>query len=320
MGHTGTHDLRKLLNYGCEKMKNEKLLSDCVLCPRECHVNRLNGQRGYCGQTDELMVARAALHLWEEPCLSGNNGSGTVFFTGCSLRCVYCQNYTLSMGQSGKKITADRLAEIFLELQEQGAHNINLVTPDHFVPQIVKAMKKAKKNGLILPFVYNSSGYVKVETLRLLAGYVAIYLPDLKYMDSSIGKKYSNCEDYFQYASQAITEMVRQIGEAVFDAKGIMQKGVIVRHLILPGCPEDSKKIIRYLYELFGDSIYLSIMNQYTPLVHLHNHPELNRKINAEEYDEVVEYAVSLGVKNGFIQEGETALESFIPDFNGDGV
>lgn len=296
------------------------MLSDCVLCPRECHANRAGGQRGYCGQTDELMVARAALHFWEEPCLSGSNGSGTVFFAGCGLKCVYCQNYVLAQGQSGKKITTNRLAEIFLELQEQGAHNINLVTPDHFVPQIIEAMKRAREKGLVLPFVYNSSGYVTVETLRLLRGYIAIYLPDLKYLDSFIGKKYSHCADYFHYASQAIAEMVRQTGEAVFDEKGIMQKGVIVRHLLLPGCLEDSKKIVKYLYETYGDLIYLSIMNQYTPLAQVDNHPELNRKVSAAEYDEVVEYAVSLGVKNGFIQEGETASESFIPEFNGEGV
>lgn len=302
-------------------MENKELFRDCVLCPRACHANRAGGQRGYCGQTDELMVARAALHFWEEPCLSGSNGSGTVFFTGCGLKCVYCQNYALAQGQGGKKITTSRLAAIFLELQEQGAHNINLVTPDHFVPQIIEAIKKAREKGLVLPFVYNSSGYVTVETLRLLDGYIAIYLPDLKYMDSAAGKKYSHCADYFQYASRAIAEMVRQTGgEAVFDEQGIMQKGVIVRHLLLPGWIEDSKRIVKYLYETYGDLIYLSIMNQYTPLAQVNKHPELNRQVSAAEYDELVEYAVSLGVQNGFIQEGETASESFVPAFNGEGV
>lgn len=298
----------------------DSLLADCTLCPRECHVNRGNEQRGFCGQTAGLKVARASLHLWEEPCISGNKGSGTVFFSGCSLRCVYCQNYKISSGEIGKIITIDRLTDIFLELEEKGAHNINLVTPDHYIPQIIEAIQNARQKGLSLPFIYNSSGYVKVETLKLLEGYLDIYLPDLKYINRSIAKKYSNCEDYFAYASQAINEMVRQVKKPVFDRAGIMKKGVIVRHLTLPGCLEDSKKIIKYLYTTYGDSIFISIMNQYTPVTNMHNCPELNRIISPEEYGELVDYAINLGVKNGFIQEGETACESFIPDFNGEGV
>lgn len=300
--------------------RQDNLLADCTLCPRQCHVNRSNEQRGFCGQTAGLKVARASLHLWEEPCISGNKGSGTVFFSGCSLRCVYCQNYKISSGEKGKIITNDRLTDIFLELEEKGAHNINLVTPDHYIPQIIEAIRNARQKGLSLPFVYNSSGYVKVETLKLLEGYMDIYLPDLKYINRAIAKKYSNCEDYFIYAAQAINEMVRQVKEPVIDGAGNMKKGVIVRHLALPGCLEDSKKIINYLYTTYGDSIFISIMNQYTPVTNLHNYQELNRKISPEEYGELVDYAIDLGVRNGFIQEGDTALESFIPDFNGEGV
>lgn len=303
-----------------EKGPCMKMLSDCTLCPRECHANRVSGQRGYCGQTAELTVARAALHLWEEPCFSGKRGSGTVFFAGCALGCIYCQNFTISRGYNGKKITVERLGKIFLELQEEGAHNINLVTPDHFVPQICEALERAKAEGLTLPVVYNSSAYARTQTLKLLEGSVDIYLPDLKYMDSAIAKKYSACADYFQHASQAIGEMVRQAGEPVFDAQGIMQKGVIVRHLLLPGCLEDAKNIVKYLHETFGDKIYLSLMNQYTPLGHYPDCPELDRKITAEEYEELVDYALSIGVENGFRQEGETASESFIPPFDGKGV
>ncbi|HHV12631.1 MAG TPA: radical SAM protein [Clostridiales bacterium] len=297
-----------------------ELLKDCTLCPRECHVDRRKGQIGYCKETDELVVARAALHMWEEPCISGAEGSGTVFFSGCAMGCVYCQNQSIASGLAGKKISINRLAEIFLELQEQKANNINLVTPSHYVPPIVEAIKLARSKGMKIPVVYNCSGYEKVETLRLLEGYIDIYLPDLKYMAAEPAKRYSNCGDYFQYASQAIAEMVRQVPRAEFDGREMMVKGVIVRHLTLPGYLEDSKNIIKYLYETFGDKIYISIMNQYTPLSGVENYPEINRKISDSEYEKLVEYAIELGVENGFIQEGETAMESFIPEFNGEGV
>ena len=296
------------------------ILSDCTLCPRNCHVDRTRGQTGYCRQTDELVVARAALHMWEEPCISGEKGSGTVFFSGCSLGCVFCQNHNISKGLSGKKITIERLSDIFIELQGKGANNINLVTPSHFVPQIVKAISAARSKGLQIPIVYNCSGYERTETLRLLEGYVDIYLPDLKYMDRKISKRYANADDYFDYASKAVREMVRQVGECTFDEKGIMRKGVIVRHLALPGYIEDSKNIIKFLHDTFGDAIFISIMNQYTPLAIVEKYPEINRKLTDEEYDELVDYAISIGVENGFIQEGETALESFIPEFNAEGV
>ena len=296
------------------------LLTDCALCPRECHVDRTRGKRGYCRATDELVVARAALHMWEEPCISGKEGSGTVFFSGCALGCIYCQNRVISKDLTGKTITIERLAEIFLELQEKGANNINLVTPSHYAPHIVEALNLSRKNGLILPVVYNCSGYEKVETLKLLEGYVDIYLPDLKYMSSEPAIRYSNCRDYFTVAAAAIDEMVRQVKETSFDERGIMQKGVIVRHLTLPGYLEDSKKIIKYLYETYRDRIFVSIMNQYTPISKNVAYPELDRKITEEEYEELVDFAVEIGLENGFIQEGETALESFIPAFDGEGV
>ena len=283
-------------------------------------MDRDAGQVGYCGVTSELRVARAALHMWEEPCLSGEAGSGTVFFSGCNLRCVYCQNYHIAHAELGKAITVERLAEVFGELQAKGALNINLVTPSHYVPQIIQALEMAKARGLSLPVVYNSSAYEKVETLRLLDGLVDVYLPDLKYVDSAISKKYSHAADYFVVATAALAEMVQQVGEPFFDDQGIMRKGVIVRHLLLPGCLEDSKAVIRYLYETYGERIYISIMNQYTPLPHVARYPELDRRITSEEYDELVTYALDLGVENGFIQEGDTALESFIPDFDDEGV
>lgn len=296
------------------------LLKDCTLCPRECHVDRTAGKRGYCRATDKLVVARAALHMWEEPCISGEEGSGTVFFVGCPLGCIYCQNSSISKGVAGKAITIERLADIFLELQGKGANNINLVTPSHYALHIIHALDLARKKGLTLPIVYNCSGYEKIETIRLLQGYIDIYLPDLKYMSAEPALKYSNCKDYFQVAEKAIEEMVRQVGNAEFDSRGIMQKGVIVRHLALPGYLEDSKRIIKYLYQTYGNGIYISIMNQYTPMAKNETYPELNRTITQAEYDKLVDYAIDIGVENGFIQEGDTAQESFIPEFNCEGV
>lgn len=298
----------------------KKILNNCDLCPRNCHVDRTSGQRGYCGQTDKLVVARAALHMWEEPCISGTRGSGTVFFSGCSVGCVYCQNHNIAEGKAGKIITTKRLSEIFIELQNKGAHNINLVTPSHYIPQIIDAVSLSRSNGFSVPVVYNTSGYEKLEAIRMLKGTVDIYLPDLKYMDGAIAQMYSNCKDYFLYASAAIKEMVNQVPEPEFDSDGIMTKGVIVRHMMLPGYLEDSKNIIKYLYDTFGNKIYMSIMNQYTPLPHVSPYPEINRKITDKEYDELIDYAVESGVENGFIQEGETQSESFIPEFNGEGV
>ena len=292
----------------------------CNLCPRECNVDRGLGKIGFCKVPNHIKVARAALHFWEEPCISGEEGSGTVFFSGCNLRCVYCQNRKIAEGVYGKEITVDRLAAIFVELQEKGANNINLVTPSHYVLEIVKALKMAKAQGLSVPVVYNSSAYEKVEILSLLEGYVDVYLPDFKYMDAMLSKKYSGAKDYSDVAKEALKEMVRQVGVARFDERGILTNGVVVRHLVLPGYTEDSKKIIKYLYETYGNHIYISILSQFTPLNGLKEYPELNRKLTEEEYDEVVDYAIEIGVENGFIQEGDVAEESFIPDFDGQGV
>ncbi|MBS5939188.1 MAG: radical SAM protein [Clostridium sp.] len=290
------------------------------MCPRNCGVNRLKDKVGYCGAGNNIRVARAALHYWEEPCISGSIGSGTVFFSFCTLKCVFCQNYNISQCSFGKEITIDRLAEIFLELQGKGALNINLVTPTHYVPQIIEALKIAKGKGLKLPVIYNSSGYEKVETIKLLKGYIDVYLPDMKYFDTKYSMKYSKAKDYFLYAKEAIDEMVNQVGEVKFDKNGIIKKGVIIRHLMLPGLLFDSKKIIDYIHSTYGNKVYISIMNQYTPLEHVKIYPELNRPLNQKHYEALIDYAVSIGVENGFIQEEGTDKESFIPLFNFEGV
>lgn len=297
-------------------------MQDCTLCPRECHADRTAGQTGFCGQSEQIMAARAALHFWEEPCLSGTNGSGTVFFSGCNLRCVYCQNHTIAQGQTGKGISIERLSEIFLELQDKKAHNINLVTPTHFVPQIIKALQNAKDNGLTIPVVYNTSCYEKVDTLKRLEGLIDIYLPDLKYHDTGLSARYSTAPDYFEKAAAAIDEMLRQTGLPVFadGEDSLMLKGVIVRHLLLPGCAADSRYLLRFLHQAYQNDIYVSIMNQYTPMPQAASIPALNRRISSEEYDRIVDYAISIGIENGFIQEGETASESFIPAFDCEGI
>ena len=295
----------------------------CTLCPRNCAVDREKGERGICGQTNEVKVARAALHFWEEPCISGEEGSGTVFFSGCSLHCVFCQNEAIANGTVGKVITIERLAEIFLELQEKGANNINLVTPGHFIPQIKEALTQARKKGLKLPIVYNTSSYESVEAIKSLEGFVDIYLPDFKYMNSELSAKYSHVADYAQVAKEVIHEMVRQTGKPVFendDDEGLLKRGTVVRHLMLPGGMEDSKAVIQYLYETYGNDIYISIMSQFTPLANVSGYPELNRKVTEEEYEELVDYAIELGLEQGFIQEGDVAEESFIPDFDCEGV
>ena len=298
----------------------------CNLCPRNCLVDRENGKTGYCGQSNKIYIAQAYLHMWEEPCISGKEGSGTVFFCGCPLRCVFCQNHRIALGKkqtgekTGKEVSIERLKEIFLELQEKGANNINLVTGTHYIPQIVIALNEAKEEGLTIPVVYNTGGYEKEESLHLLEGLIDIYLPDLKYFSNKLSKEYSNAEDYFDVAAKAIEEMVRQVGKPQFDENGYMKKGVIVRHLVLPGSTKDSKEILKYLWDSYKDDIYVSIMNQYTPMEQVKNHPLLNRKVTKREYQKVVDYALSLGWENGFIQEGKTAKESFIPEFDGLGV
>lgn len=305
-------------NYNNINTISTEILSACTLCPRECKVDRFE-KSGYCGMPATVFGARAALHLWEEPCITGKNGSGTVFFTGCTLRCVFCQNHNIANGSVGKEITIEHLSTIFLSLQEKGATNINLVTPTHYVSQIVKALILAKQNGLTIPIVYNTSGYEKVSTLKLLDGYVDVYLPDFKYMDENLALRYSNAKDYPTIAKEAIKEMVRQVGTPVFE-HDIIKRGVIVRHLVLPGYRTDSKKILRYLYETYHDTIYLSIMNQFTPLTGLSNYPEINRIVTKREYNDVIDFAIELGITNAFIQEGQTASESFIPEFTFEGI
>lgn len=301
-------------------MSEQLTLRSCTLCPRDCGVNREEGKLGYCHESAQIVVGRAALHHWEEPCISGIRGSGTVFFSGCTMGCIFCQNYHLAHGETGKKISVGRLAEIFLELQDQGAHNINLVTPTHYTIQIIEALKMAKNGGLHIPVVYNCSGYEKVETLKALEGWVQVYLPDFKYVDETLALKYSKAPHYFEYALKAVAEMVRQVGAALFDEEGMIQKGVIVRHLMLPGQLMDSKAVVRHLFETFGNQIWISLMNQYTPLEQVAPYPELNRKVTRKAYNRLIDFALDLGLENGFIQEGETAKESFIPLFNGEGV
>ena len=297
----------------------KKLLTDCRLCPRNCGADRWKG-KGYCGVGAEVKIARAALHMWEEPCISGKEGSGAIFFSGCSLGCDYCQNRSISRGERGKAVTVEKLAEIMISLQEQNANNINLVTAGHYAHQTAEALYLAKEKGLRIPVVYKSSGYEKPETLRLLSGLVDVFLPDFKYLSPELSGKYSRAEDYGARAKEALKEMLRQTGSPCFDERGMIERGVIVRHLLLPGHVEESKRVVEYLYKTYGNQIYVSIMNQYTPMPAMSGDPLLSRRVTKREYDRLVEYALSLGVEQGFIQEGETAKESFIPEFNGEGV
>lgn len=306
-----------------KKSDNILDLHNCKLCPKNCGVDRAVGVKGYCGCDSRLFVARAALHMWEEPCISGEEGSGTVFFSGCNMRCIFCQNNNISNGMTGKEISVERLAGIFLELQGKKANNINLVTPTQYIPHIIKAIYIAKNRGLKIPIVYNTSGYEKVEVLEKLDGLVDIYLPDMKYFSEEPALKYSNAANYFSYASAALQEMYRQVGTPEFDKNGIMKKGIIVRHLLLPGRTCETENIIRYLYENYGDNIYMSIMSQYTPmkdLIESGKYPELAEKIDFDEYNRIIDNAIELGVENAFIQEDDVAMESFIPDFNCEGV
>lgn len=293
---------------------------NCNICPRNCNKTRENGNEGYCGTTNIVKIARASLHMWEEPCISGEKGSGAVFFSGCNLRCVYCQNKDISGGQQGKPVSIEELADVFVKLQdEEHANNINLVTPSHYVPQIVSALNKAKSQGLKIPIVYNTGSYEKADTLRMLDGYIDVYLPDCKYYDDERALKYSFAHNYFEVAIKAIDEMFRQTGTPIFNEHGIMTKGVIVRHLILPQGTKDSKCVIKEIYDRFGDDVYLSLMSQYTPMLSTEDtlvqnkYPELTRKITKREYNRVVDYAIELGIINAFIQEGDVAKESFIP-------
>ncbi|MBR5370241.1 MAG: radical SAM protein [Bacilli bacterium] len=291
-----------------------KLLENCMLCPRKCGINRYK-EKGFCGATNKIKVAYYSLHMWEEPIISGNNGSGTIFFSNCNLRCLYCQNKKISIDGYGKLISNKRLKEIMLELQSKGAHNINLVTPTHYVPNIISVLKNIKNRELHIPVVYNTSSYECIGTIMACRDLVDIYLADLRYFDDKLGEKYSLCSNYFENATMAIDEMYRQVGKYELDNNGLLKKGLVVRVLLLPGHIDDSKKIIEYLYKTYGDDIFISIMNQYTP-INKCKYSNLNRKVTEEEYDSVVDYALDLGIKNAFVQEGEAASESFIPEFN----
>lgn len=291
-----------------------ELLKNCMLCPHKCGVNRYKSV-GVCGANNKLKVAYYSLHEWEEPVISGDKGSGTIFFSNCNMKCIYCQNKKISTGGYGKIISNKRLAEIMLELQERGAHNINLVTPTHYVPQIASVLHKIKDKELKIPVVYNTSSYENVGTIMMMKGLIDIYLADLKYYDDSLSENYSHCKNYFEIATMAIDEMYRQVGKFVLDENGMMKKGLIVRVLVLPGHVDDSKKIIEYVYKTYGDDVLISIMSQYTPVNHcIYNN--LNRKLAKEEYDEIIDYALDLGITKAFMQEGEAAEESFIPDFD----
>lgn len=301
-------------------MKNMNKYENCLLCPRKCGINRSTGQTGVCGVSSEIKVARAALHYWEEPCISGKRGSGAVFFSGCSLHCVFCQNREISDGKAGKVISKERLSDIFMELADKGANNINLVTPGQYIPDIVWAVNDAKSRGMKLPIIYNTSGYENVTELKLLEGIVDVYLPDFKYMDSTLSARYSRAKDYPSVAKKALSEMVRQQPDVVIDdATGLIQKGVIVRQLLLPGHVNDAKAVLKYLYDTYHDHVYISMMSQFTPIA-LKDYPEINRTVTRREYERLVDYALEIGITNAFIQEGDVAKDSFIPAFDCEGV
>jgi len=298
----------------------DSLLADCRLCAHSCGADRLNGKTGFCLAGKNVKIARATLHQWEEPCISGWRGSGTVFFANCNLRCVFCQNHPISQQGLGREVSVERLSEIFLELMAAGAHNINLVTPTHYTPHIIQALNIARRNGLSLPVVYNTNSYENVETIHLLDGSIDVYLPDLKYCSDRYAARYSGVADYFAMATAVIEKMITQVGEVKFNKEGLLAQGVIVRHLALPGLLFDSKKVIDYLYQTFGDSIYMSLMNQYTPLHQAYKYPEINKPLQPKHYRGLIEYCQSIGVRNAFIQESGTASPEFVPSFDLEGV
>lgn len=312
-------------------MNSLDMLNECKLCIRNCKVNRHDNKIGFCKASNKVMIAKASLHLWEEPPISIGKGSGAVFFSHCNFKCVFCQNYNISQDNkmhkndcsssvTGKEVSIERLSEIFLELQKKGANNINLVTPTHYVPQIIRAIDIAKSNGLNLPILYNTNSYDSIETIKALDGYIDVYLPDFKYFDDKYALKYSSATNYSKNAIKVIDEMIRQTGSPKFDSMGRIIKGVIVRHLMLPGLLFDSKKVIDLLYNRYGDNIYISIMNQYVPMFNAYKYPEINKPLNPKHYDSLVNYAAELGVKNGFIQEEGSNTDKYTPDFNLEGV
>ncbi|GIM28990.1 radical SAM protein [Clostridium polyendosporum] len=301
-------------------MNNTKILQRCKLCVRECNVDRLSGVLGFCKASAEVKIAKAALHFWEEPCISGEEGSGTVFFSHCNLSCVFCQNYEISQKYRGKEISIERLSEIFLELQQKGANNINLVTPTHYVPQIIEAIKLGKNRGLKLPILYNTNGYDTIETIKTLEGCIDVYLPDFKFFDKKYAIKYSKAPGYVENIKNIIKEMFHQVGEPKFNEKGLIEKGVIIRHLMLPGLLFDSKKVLDEIYTTFGHTVYLSLMNQYIPMNKTNEYPEINKPLYPSHYDSMIDYALSIGIKNGFVQDSGTNNISYVPKFDNEGV
>lgn len=290
--------------------------NNCLRCPRQCGVDR-SVQYGFCGESEEIRIARAAPHMWEEPPISGQNGSGTIFFSGCNLRCIYCQNHEIAVSHLGYPVSADQLLRIFFDLQAQGVHNINLVTAGHYVKELLPVLQKAKGAGLQIPILWNSSGYESAETIRMLEGLIDIYLPDFKYINPKTAKEYSNAPDYPEIAKLSLAEMVRQTGAPQIDKEtGLMTRGVQVRHLVLPGHAQESRQILWYLCQTYGNGIGYSIMNQYTPMPQMKDHPLLSRRVTAQEYENVIRYAKQIGIENAFTQEGEAACESFIPEFS----
>lgn len=300
-------------------MSNLDILNSCKVCPRSCGINR-NEKLGFCKSGASVKLAKAYGHMWEEPCISGTKGSGTVFFSNCNLRCVFCQNHDISQESTGREVSIQRLSEIFLEQQERGFHNINLVNPTHYAPQIIEAIKISKSKGLTIPIVYNSNGYETTDTIDALKGFIDIYIPDFKYFNDKYAIKYSNAPDYFNIASACISRMVEQTGPCKFDEQGIMTRGVIIRHLMLPGLLFDSKKVVDYIYKSFGDDVYLSLMNQYTPMFHAKDYPEINKRLNPGHYDSLIDHCLEIGYKNAFIQESGTDTTDFVPDFDLSGI
>lgn len=290
-----------------------KELEQCTICPHRCKINRNKNQTGRCKAKDTVKIALYSTHNFEEPCISGEKGSGTVFFSNCNLNCIYCQNYEISQLGKGKEITIEELADIFLKQQAKGVENINLVTPTSYVPQIIEAIKIARKNGLKLPIVYNTNSYENIETLKMLEGYVDIYLPDLKYADNQIAKKYSNIENYFEIATQAIKEMIRQVGRTQIDENGMMKKGVLIRHLVLPNNIENSKKVLKWIKENLPKDTFISVMAQYFPTYKAKESEDLNRKLTSKEWQEIEDYIEELEFENGFVQELGEHEEEYVP-------
>ena len=288
-------------------------LEKCEICPHKCKINRLAGQVGRCKCDDKIKIALASIHNYEEPCISGTNGSGTVFFTNCNLNCIYCQNYEISQLGKGRVITIEELSNIFLKLQEKNVNNINLVTPTMYVYQIIEAIKIARENGLKIPIIYNTNSYENVETIKALDGYIDVYLPDLKYYSNELSKKYSKVDRYFEVATKAIKEMYNQVGIAVFDENGIIQKGMIIRQLVLPNHIQNSKHILKWIKENMPDDVYVSIMAQYFPTFKAKQDKLINRKINKKEYKEIEQFLYTLDLKNGYIQELGEHEEEYVP-------